>query len=459
MPAPKTKPWGNSQMGILLNRRAVLRGVMSGATFALGLPMLDCFVNSNGTALASGAAFPVRFGTWFWGLGVTPVRFFPVKVGKDYDVLPETQSFASVKGKVSIMSGFNAMLDGNPNFPHGTGGPTFRTGTAPTKPFTLAGPSFDVVIAESIGGNSRFRSLDLSPMKGGASNSNSGLGPGRMNPSEDSASALYTRLFGPEFRDPNALDFKPDPMVAARRSVLSAVSDQRKSLEKQVGAADRARLDEYFTSLRQVENQLALQLERPPPMPACKVPEKVPALEAEVNVETVAANHRIMTRLLTMALMCDQTRVFNMNFNNGASNLTRPGSTITHHQLTHEEAVDANLGYQPEATKFVERIMQEWGYFVTAMDEVREGDGTLLDNMLIVAHSETCFAKIHTVESLPIMLAGRAGGRVNSGLHVAGHGDTVSRVGLTAMQAMGLSLDRWGTGGNETKKALTEVLI
>jgi hypothetical protein len=442
----------------LLNRRTVLRGAMAGATFALGLPLLDCFVNSNGTALASGAAFPIRFGTWFWGLGVTPVRFFPTKAGKDYDLLPETQSFASVKDKVSIMSGFDAMLDGNPNFPHGTGSPTFRSGIAPTKPATLQGPSFDVMVAEAIGGNSRFRSLDLSPMKGGATNSNSGLGPGRMNPAEDSAAALYGRLFGPEFRDPNAANFKPDPMVAARKSVLSAVGEQRKAFEGQVGAADRMRLDEYFTSLRQVENQLALQLQAPPPMPQCKIPDKVPEVEAEVNVETVASNHRIMTKLLTMALMCDQTRVFNMNFNNGASNLTRPGSTITHHQLTHEEAVDAKLGYQPEATKFVERIMQEWGFFVTTMDGIREGDGTLLDNSLVVAHSETCFAKIHTVESLPIMLAGRAGGRVNAGIHVEGHGDTVSRVALTAMLGMGLSMDSWGTGGNETKKPLTDLL-
>jgi Protein of unknown function (DUF1552) len=441
-----------------VSRRTVLRGVMSGAGIAVGLPLLDCFLNDSGTALASGETFPVRFGTWFWGLGVTPVRFFPAKTGKGYELLPETQSFARVKEKVSILSGFNAMLDGNPNFPHGTGGPTFRTGTAPNKSFTLPGPSFDVLVADSIGVNSRFRALDLSPMKGGATNSNSGRGPGRMNPSEDSAAALYARLFGPEFRDPNAANFKPDPRVAARRSVLSAVGEQRKALEMEVPAADRARLDEYFTSLRQVENQLALQLEAPPKMPACKIPPKVPYVEAEVNVETVAANHRVMTQLLTMALMCDQTRVFNMNFNNGASNLTRPGSTVTHHQLTHEEAVDATLGYQPEATKFVERIMQEWGYFVTAMDNIHEGDGTLLDNMLIVAHSETCFAKIHTVESLPIMLAGRAGGRVNSGLHIAGRGDTVSRVALTAMQAMGLSLDRWGTGGNEAKKPVSELL-
>ncbi len=85
-------------------------------------------------------------------------------------------------------------------------------------------------------------------------------------------------------------------------------------------------------------------------------------------------NHELMTDLLVMALACDQTRVFNMMFNNGASSLTRIGSTITHHQLTHEEVLDNRLGYQPEATYFLTKIMEAWVYFVAALDKVKEGD-------------------------------------------------------------------------------------
>lgn len=68
-------------------------------------------------------------------------------------------------------------------------------------------------------------------------------------------------------------------------------------------------------------------------------------------------NHRLMADLLVMALACDQTRVFNMMFNNGASSLTRFGSTVTHHQLTHEEVLDNTLRYQPEATHILTKIM------------------------------------------------------------------------------------------------------
>ena len=446
-------------MYIRIPRRTFLRGMMGGAALTVGLPLLDCFLNGNGTALASGAPLPVRFGTWYWGAGVTPSRFFPTRVGKDYEILAEIKPFATLKNKVSIMSGFNVYTDGRPQYPHATGAQMFRSGTAPYSAAVLPSASFDVVVADNIGTRSRFRTLDLSAMKGGFYNSNSGRGPGQMNPAEESVMAFYARVFGPEFRDPNSADHTPDPHVMARHSVLSAVADERKDLARFVGSADRARLDQYFTSVRQVENQLALQLEPPPPMAGCKIPERPAKYSPGVNIDTVLQNHELMARLVAMAVMCDQTRVVNMNFNNGVSSLARQGSTISHHQLTHEEPVDPKLGYQPEATKFVEDIMGAWATYLKIMDETPEGDGTLLDHMLIVAHSETCFAKVHTVESLPIMLAGGAGGRIHGGWHIDGKGDSVSRVALTAMQAVGLSLDRWGTGQNETAKPLTELLV
>src|SRR4029078_4351291 len=112
-----------------------------------------------------------------------------------------------------------------------------------------------------------------------------------------------------------------------------------------------------------------------------------------------------------------QTRVFNLSFNNSSSTLTKLGSTISHHQLTHEEPVDPELGYQPQSTWFVERCMEAFGGFVDTLGAFKEGDGTLLDNCLVVAHSQTNFAKLHTVDGVPIMLPGRAGGKVKSGLH------------------------------------------
>ena len=440
------------------NRRTLLRGGMHGAAIAVGLPLLDLFLDGNGQAMAAtGAPMPVRFGTWFWGLGVNPTRWFPTQTGADYDLKIELQAIRAYKHKINILSDFYIPLDGAPNLPHTSGGVGIRTGMAATGEGNLPGASFDVLIGDQIGTKSRFRSLEIAST-GGARNSLSGRGGGNLNPAETSPVGLYSRLFGAGFRDPNSASFTPDPNVMARRSVLSAVTDQRKALEAKLGASDKARLDQYFTSVRQLENQLDVELTKPAPMAGCRIPRKPAEREVNAEIENVIENHKIMTDLLVMALACDNTRVFNMNFNNGASSLTRIGSTITHHQLTHEEPLDNRLGYQPDVTFFVDKCMEAWAYFVGALDAVPEGDRTLLDNTLVFAHSETEFAKQHTIDNIPMMTAGSAGGRIKTGVHIAGGGTPVTRVGLTLQQVMGVPVDRWGTKSLETNKPISELL-
>jgi hypothetical protein len=429
-------------MAIDLSRRTAMKGLFGGASVTIGLPLLDCFLNVNGTAMAAtGAPLPIRFGTWFWGLGVNPNRWFPDKAGPDYDLKPELAPIAALRHKINVLGNFNVLLDG-----------------ALTAERGLPGESFDVTISDLIGGRSRFRSLEVSAT-GDARNSLSGRGGGNLNPSEGSAAGLYQRLFGIGFKDPNSATFEPDPQVMARRSVLSAVSEERQALISSVGAADRQKLDQYFTSIRQLENQLDTELTKPEPLKACAVPKAVGERPINAEIENVVTNHELMTDLLVMALACDLTRVVNMMFNNGASSLTRIGSTITHHQLTHEEALDNRLGYQPEATYFLNKVMEAWVYFAQALDNVKEGDRTLLDNSLIFAHSETEFAKFHTIDNIPMMTAGSAGGRVKTGIYVDGEGTAVSRVGLTIQQAMGVSVDRWGTKSMETNKTIGEMLV
>jgi len=445
-------------MGYDISRRTALRGVVNGAAVAVGVPLLDLFLDGNGEALAAtGAPVPIRFGTWFWGLGVNPNRWFPSKAGPNYELKPELAPIKDFQSKINVYGNFNVPLDGAPNLPHATGGPAIRTGRALTAERGLPGESFDVTIGDLIGTRTRFRSLEMSA-SGDPRNSLSGRGGGNLNPSEVSASALYTRIFGTGFKDPNSATFTPDPQVMARRSVLSAVTEQRQSLERAVGAADKQKLDQYYTSVRQLENQLDVQLTKPEPLQSCVVPRSVADLPVNAEIEHVILNHQLMTQLLVMALACDQTRIFNMMFNNGASSLTRIGSTITHHQLTHEEVLDNRLGYQPNATYFLTKIMEAWVGFVGALDGIKEGNRTLLDNTLVLAHSETEFAKFHTIDNIPIMTAGSAGGRMKTGIYVDGAGTPVSRIGLTLQQVMGVSLDKWGAKSMETGKSLGEVV-
>ena len=440
------------------SRRRVLRGMLGGGAVTLGLPLLNCFLNEGGTALAAGAPLPLRFGTWFWGLGMASNVFVPKKTGAGFDLPEEIAALEGVRDDINVFTNFNAFRDSSPNLCHYSGWVISRTGQAPNNGEDRPGETIDVTIARTLGRTSRFRALTATAT-GDVRTTYSYENANSPNVAEASPLNFYQRVFGPDYQDPNAPTFTPNPNVMVRKSVLSGVLDQTRELMNTVGAEDRARLDQYFSSLRDLERQFEMQLTKPEPIAACH-PVAAPAEDPKsgIDSDTVAERHRMLTDLLVMALACDQTRVFNMMFNNGASSLTRIGSTITHHQLTHEEVLDNRLGYQPEATFFLTKIMDAWVYFISALDKVKEGDRTLLDNTLILAHSETEFAKFHTIDNIPMMLAGRAGGRVKSGIYVDGAGSPVSRVGLTLQQVMGVSVDRWGSKSMETSKTIGELV-
>ncbi|MCZ6617888.1 MAG: DUF1552 domain-containing protein, partial [Gammaproteobacteria bacterium] len=421
-------------------RRGFLRGTLKGAAVAVALPFLNVFLNTSGNAVAAtGAPLPRRFGTWFFGCGMNPLRWNPATQGSDWELTPELAPITDLRDRMNILSGFSVLMDGEANQVHRTGVFGTLCGGAPKKTDEVEGPSLDVLISDEIGTKTRFRSIEMAAT-GNSTHSNSLRDVNNVNPAEPSPLSLYTRIFGSGFADPNAAEFTPDPRLLLRKSALAIVAEDRKRLERQLGQSDRTRLDQYFTSLRQLEQQIELQLRKPPPLQACSVPPAPVEEPTDTEIEHVMSNHALMAQMLALALACDQTRVFNMVFSNRASSLRRPGSSDTHHTLTHEEPRDPNLGYQPKATYFVLKSMEAWANLVATLDAVPEGDGTLLDNCLVMAHSETSEANTHSVVGLPFMIAGTAGGRMRTGLHVRGVGESTSRVGLTMQQLMGLNV-------------------
>jgi len=444
-----------------LSRRHVLRGILNGGAVAVALPVLDCMLNENGKAFAAtGSPLPVRFGTWFWGLGVTNNIFVPRKTGTGYDI---PQQFASaslerVRQHINVISNLTAFRDGEPNLCHYSGWIIGRTGKAPKGAGEQPGETLDVTVANQIGRNTRFRTLTASAT-GDFRNTVSYESATSPNPPEISPLEFYTRLFGADFQDPNAPVFTPNPRVMVRRSVLTGVLDEIKKLEKTVGAADRERLDQYFTGLRHLEKQFDQQLTKPEPIAACHAPAEV-KLDPKmgVEVEMVKQRHRMLTDLMVMAVACDQTRVFNMAYSNAQANTVKEGYEKPHHTTTHEEAIDDHLGYQPQCAYFAQRAMEEWAYFVEAFTKIREGDGTLLDNMLIYANTDHGDARVHSLDHLVSFTAGRAGGRVKTGLHIDAAGTGVTRVGYTAMRIMGLDLPAWGVKSNQTSSHLSEII-
>lgn len=439
-------------------RRSVLRGMLNGAAVTVALPVLNCFLNDNGTAFASGAPLPVRFGTWGWGLGMTSNIFVPTKTGANFDLPEEISVLAPVRQHINLITNTTGFRDAFQNLCHFSGWVIARTGSAP-KDRNMPGETLDVTVANRIGTGTRFKLLTATAT-GDVRDTYSYVDANTPNAPEWSPMQFYTRLFGPEFPDPNAQSFNPDPAVMVRKSVLSGVMDQRQSLMRRVGAEDRARLDQYFTGLRHLERQLQQRLEKPEPIAACRRAAEIasdPAMGQEQD--GVSNRHRIMTDLMVLALACDQTRVFNMTYTAGFASTIKPGYEKPHHTTTHEEPLDGKLGYQVTASWFTRNAMRDWAYFVDAFAKVKEGDGTLLDNVLIYGTTDHGYARTHSLDGIPAFTAGRAGGRVKTGLHIDAKGTTAARVGYTAMRVMGVDVDAWGTHSNNTSDPISEILV
>jgi hypothetical protein len=433
--------------------------MVGGAAVNVALPLLNCMLNTNGTALADGKPMPVRFGTWGWGLGMNSSIFVPKTYGADFDLPEEISSLEPIKKHINLITNTQAFRDNYQNLCHYTGWVIARTGSAPKDTKDIPGETIDVTIANQIGGGTRFKSLTATAT-GDVRNTYSYENSNTPNSPEWSPLQFYTRLFGPDFPDPNAKTFNPDPRIMVRRSVLSGVMDQTKSLMQTVPADDRARLDQYFTGLRHLEQQFQQRLEKPEPIEACVRPGEItvdPAMGQEA--EAIALRHRMMTDLLVMALACDQTRVFNMAYTNANCSTIKPGYEKPHHTTTHEEPVDMHVGYQPTASWFTRRAMESWAYFVDAFTKVKEGNGTLLDNVFIMATTDHGYARVHSLDHIPIFTAGRCGGAVRTGLHIDGKGTTGCRVGYTALKLMGVDKPSWGVNSNNTSQEVGEILV
>ena len=439
-----------------MTRRRVLHGMLAGSAVTVGLPLLNCLLNDNGTAFAdTGAPIPTRFGSWFWPLGVGEQEWRPKNAGADYELPWEMAALKPFQKRLNLFSGSQVFLDGAANQTHFTGVQGHMTGKV-----TQSGEYFnsmDAIIATEIGKRSRFRSL-VTSCSGEPFASWTAFESGKL-PAEVSPLALYTRIFGREYSDPNAATFVPDPETMVRRSVLSSVSEQRASLDKYLGAEDRQKVDYYFTALRSLEQKLDIQLQKPAPMPACTKPEEAKDDGHAVFLATDAMErHDLFGALMTHALACDQTRVVNMNISQGMTGLRRDGDPTSHHSYTHEEPIDQKVGYQVKCAWFQQLYMQHLYNFASMLDSVKEGDKSLLDRMILFVYTDHGAPRMHSVRNYPFITIGSGNGRIKTGMHFPTPGDTAARVTFTMQQAMGVPVSSWGTGSNHVTSPISGVL-
>lgn len=441
------------------SRRTMLRGILGGAAVSLGLPPLEAMFNSSGTAYAAGGGLPLRFGLFFWGNGNLPDRWTPTGegAGADWALSEQLMPLASVKDLITVVSGMSLHTDNI--YPHTSGASGVLTGCNllayedGREDGTFAVPSIDQLIAGHIGGETIYRSLETGVLPGTSGKSYNG--PNNQNPPELSPHAFYERIFGASFREPGEEGIV-DPTLALRRSVLDAVMEDIDKLDARVGAADKARLDQHFTGVRELELRLARLQEDPPNLEACLRADE-PALEfPEVEGRhPIRDIHRAMADLLVMALACDQTRVVSQWFSDPLNNKLFPDATMGHHSLTHDEP-----GEQLQVNMVTQFIMGEFAYFVEQLSLVPEGEETLLDHMLLLATSEHGRGQTHSFQEMPIVLAGGACGAIRQGVHHRSYtGDNASQVMLSAVRAMGISAASFGVDAGEVTDGLSEIEV
>lgn len=431
-----------------LSRRTLLRGMLAGSAVSVALPLLEAALNRNGTALASGDPFPRRFGLFYWGNGVLADGLVPTTEGPSWTPSPVLEPLAPMRDQITVVSGMK-VYTGNTT-PHISGPAGLLSGRpiVPDGSESFSGPSFDQVVASAIGGDTRFRSLEVGVQRSDLSFSFNA--PHSINPPECSPVALYQRLFVDGFVAPGS-GAQVDPRLALRRSVLSAVGDDVKRLQQRLGAADKARLEQHLEGVRGLEKQLEKLEQNPPSLAACLAPaDPGPDLADIEGRPQLSATCRAMGKLLAMALACDQTRVFSLWFSRPVSNLLYPSVNAGHHQLTHDEP-----DHQPQVLSIVQYILTELNAFLQEFSAITEGDGTLLDHSAILATTDCSYARAHSVENYPLLIAGTANGALRKGTHYHSvSNENTSKVMLSLARAVGLDMASYGLKDGEATEGL-----
>ncbi|MSQ84048.1 MAG: DUF1552 domain-containing protein [Myxococcales bacterium] len=438
-----------------ISRRTVLRGLVAGSAVAIGLPTLDRFCNGNGTAWAETGSdgFPKRFGLFFWGNGMLPARWVPKSagVGAAWQLSDQLQPLAKHKARIAVVTGTRLGLLNSQ--PHGAGAAGILSG----RPLlhqggdtTFAGPSIDQIIADFIGKDTRFRSLEFGAAAGNGYSYN---GPNSQNPPESNPFLLFERVFGLGFTMPGEKP-KFDPSLGLRRSVLDAVSGDIKQLRATVGAADAQRLDQHFEGVRQLEKRLAKLELAPPKLDACKVPkapEKAyPDIEGRPQLQL---KNKVLCDLAAYALACDQTRVVSNFFTMPVNNLLFKDATTGHHELTHNEP-----GAQDEVHAITLQCVEAFAYQIESLAAVTEGATTLLDHCALMGCSEVSLGKTHSLEEMPLIIAGSAGGKLKNDVHYRSEGsENTSKALLSLCRAVGCDMASFGAEGGKVNDGLAGI--
>lgn len=403
------------------------RGFLRGAGVALALPLLE---SMTCRAAAPAPAVRRRMVCINTPLGLHPGFFFPKDVGSDYELSPYLEVLKDFRDDFTVISGLS----------HPEVGPSHDSNqsflTAAPHPERRAGfknsISLDQFAAGPLYGQTRFPTLTLSCEGSGLSWTKSGA----PVPTESWPSSVFAKLF---------LEGRPEEVQAQSRrladgqSVLDTVGEQARKLTAAVGTEDREKLEEYFTSVRELEQRLA-QAEAWSKKPKPKVEVKPPA-----NIQNSAdllGKTRVWFDLIHLALQTDSTRLVTLQLL-GTSNVPPiPGVSQGHHDLSHH-------GQDPDKIAQLKTLelekMKTLRDFLAQLRETREEDDSLLDRTMVFFSSNLGDASKHSIKNMPVLLAG---GGFRHGQHLAFDENAhppLCNLFVSMLQQMGIEADKFGS--------------
>jgi hypothetical protein len=418
-----------------LSRRLFLRG----AGVALTLPLLDSMLSPFARAATSSSplapnAKPRRMFAICQNLGVLPELFFPKDSGRNYEASPYLDLLKAHRADFTVMSGVSHPgVDGSHTSdicfltaaPH-PGSSSFRN--------TI---SLDQFIAERIGVLTRFPSLTLAVNT--RQRTLSYTGTGVAIPPEDKASEVFQQLF----LQGNEAEIRAQVrQLDTGRSILDAVADHARELQRKGGTRDRERLDQYFTSVRELENRLRVSRgweQKPKPVVTESMPNDPQSAAAYME------KTKIMYDLARLAFETDSTRTITLMLDSvGSPALELPGATLTdgYHNLSHHGRSDDKRNQLKALDEAHMKLLD--GLF-TGLKSVRDGDETLFDRTMVYFGSNLGDANKHVTTNVPAILAG---GGFKHGQHLAFDTERnypLPNLFVSMLQRMGIEADRFAT--------------
>lgn len=438
-PAPTLGSFVSTQRAV--SRREFLRA----AGILLSLPLLDSMLpafasaaTKSATGAPGGPATPRRMLSVCNNLGLLPEYFFPQQTGRNYELSPYLQYLAAHRNDFTVFSGVSHpdVDSGHPAdicfltaAPHPSSG-GFRN--------TI---SLDQYVAERIGHLTRFPSLTLGVNVQQGQRSLSWTGSGVLIPCEEKASEIYKRLF---------LQGTPAEVAAQMRklqmgqSILDAVAGQANALKRSVGGPDRDRLDQYFTSVRELEQQLEMSKDwERVPKPKVAMPQPLDPSDPREYMKKV----KLMYDMAKLAFETDSTRSVTLmldSVNSPALDLDGEHVKITdgYHNLSHHGKSEGKIAQLKAIDEWHMKLL---GELFDQMKAVKEGDDTLFDRTMVLYGSNLGNANTHVNTNMPTLFAG---GGFRHGQHIGFDNRSnypLPNLFVSMLQRMGIEADRFAS--------------